>query len=149
MLSSDGQPLMMADGKPRKGRGLSEGTFRKHFFGLKTLHVHFHRKQVYEVGLCVSIQDEPERVRVPIPNMQEAVLVHCCVCGGDHIFSKKRVKNLNGVGNCRHTHMLAWHSVINIIGLLLNNLRYLHSHGSLAKVTTHEKCMVMQTDVLC
>lgn len=50
MLSSDGQTLMMADGRPRKGRGLSEGTFRKHFFGLKTLHVHFQRKQVYEVN---------------------------------------------------------------------------------------------------
>ena len=60
MLSSDGQPLTMADGGVRKGRGLSEGTFRKHFFGLKTLHVHFQRKQVYEVKvklnamLCVS-----------------------------------------------------------------------------------------------
>ena len=50
VLSGDGQPLMTADGRPRKGRGLSEGTFRKHFFGLKTLHVHFQRKQVYEVN---------------------------------------------------------------------------------------------------
>ena len=49
VLSNEGQPLMMADGRPRKGRGLSEGTFRKHFHGLKTLHLHFHRKQVYEV----------------------------------------------------------------------------------------------------
>ena len=50
VLSNDGQTLMMADGRPRKGRGLSEGTFRKHFFGLKTLHVHFQRKQAYVVN---------------------------------------------------------------------------------------------------
>lgn len=52
VLSNDGQPLIMADGRPRTGRGLSEGTFRKHFHGLKTLHLHFHRKQVYEVCHC-------------------------------------------------------------------------------------------------
>ena len=46
VLSSDGQSLTMADGV-RKGRGLSEGTF----FGLKTVHVHFQWKQVYEVKL--------------------------------------------------------------------------------------------------
>ena len=57
VLSNEGQPLMMADGRPRKGRGLSEGTFRKHFHGLKTLHLHFHRKQVYKVQVvyhCVA-----------------------------------------------------------------------------------------------
>ena len=57
VLSNEGQPLMMADGRPRKGRGLSEGMFRKHFHGLKTLHLHFHRKQVYEVQVvyhCVA-----------------------------------------------------------------------------------------------
>ena len=40
--------------RPRKGRGLSEGTFRKHYHGLKTLHLHIHRKQVYEVHRLVS-----------------------------------------------------------------------------------------------
>lgn len=62
VLSSEGQPLRMADGRTRKGRGLSEGTFRKHFHGLKTLHVHFQRKQVYEVRIhcpCVLVIECP------------------------------------------------------------------------------------------
>ena len=54
VLSGEGHPLMMADGMPRKGRGLSEGTFRKHYHGLKTLHLHFHRKHVYEAHRLVS-----------------------------------------------------------------------------------------------
>ena len=33
----------------------AEGTFRKHYHGLKTLHLHFHRKQVYEIRVLSHI----------------------------------------------------------------------------------------------
>jgi len=49
-VASEGkEPVLTASGEVRKGRGLAESTFRKHFHGLKAIHVHFQREGKYQV----------------------------------------------------------------------------------------------------
>ena len=49
-VASEGEePVLTASGEVRKGRDLAESTFRKHFHGLKAIHVHFQREGKYQV----------------------------------------------------------------------------------------------------